>query len=82
MRYPVIVVSLLILLACAGPTPQPEMPEVEPSVREQLAAMGHEIKVRNIGNAHALAIEYDENGRPVRFTGASDRRGAGLALGL
>jgi gamma-glutamyltranspeptidase len=55
-------------------------PEIEPSLREQLAAIGYEVKVRSIGNAHALAIEYDENGRPVRFTGASGRRGAGLAL--
>ena len=27
-------------------------------------------------------IEYDEEGRPIRFTGASDRRGGGLALGF
>lgn len=57
-------------------------PEIEPSVREQLAAMGHEIRVRSIGNAHALAIEYDENGRPDRFIGAADRRGGGLAMGF
>jgi gamma-glutamyltranspeptidase/glutathione hydrolase len=56
-------------------------PEVESALREQLAAMGHEIEVRGIGNAHALAIEYDESGRPVRFIGAADRRGAGLAAG-
>ena len=57
-------------------------PEIDASIREQLAAMGHEITVRDIGNAHALAIEYDETGRPVRFIGASDRRGSGLAEGL
>jgi gamma-glutamyltranspeptidase/glutathione hydrolase len=57
-------------------------PEIDWSIREQLAAMGHEITVRGIGNAHALAIEYDEEGRPARFIGASDRRGGGLAEGF
>jgi len=51
------------------------------TVREQLASMGHEIQVRDIGNANGLAIEYLEDGG-VKFTGASDRRGAGLAQGL
>lgn len=50
-------------------------------IREKMAAMGHEVEVRNIGNANALAIEYPEDGS-VRFTGASDPRGAGLAKGL
>ena len=50
-------------------------------IREEMAAMGHEVEVRNIGNANALAIEYLEDGS-VRFTGASDPRGAGLAKGL
>jgi gamma-glutamyltranspeptidase/glutathione hydrolase len=49
-------------------------------IREEMAAMGHEVEVRNIGNANALAIEYLEDGS-VRFTGASDPRGAGLAKG-
>lgn len=51
------------------------------SVRQQLLDMGHEVEVRNIGNANGLAIEYLEDGS-VRFTGASDPRGAGLAKGL
>ena len=51
------------------------------AIREQLAGMGHEIKVRNLGNANGLAIEYMDDGS-VRFTGASDPRGAGLAQGL
>jgi gamma-glutamyltranspeptidase/glutathione hydrolase len=50
-------------------------------IREEMAAMGHEVEVRDIGNANALAIEYLEDGS-VRFTGASDPRGAGLAKGL
>ena len=51
------------------------------AIREQLASMGHEIKVRNLGNANGLAIEYMDDGN-VKFTGASDPRGAGLAQGL
>jgi gamma-glutamyltranspeptidase/glutathione hydrolase len=51
------------------------------SIRDEMAAMGHEIEVRNIGNANALAIGYLEDGS-VRFSGASDPRGAGLAKGL
>jgi gamma-glutamyltranspeptidase/glutathione hydrolase len=51
------------------------------AIREEMAAMGHEVEVRNIGNANALAIEHLEDGS-VRFTGASDPRGAGLAKGL
>ncbi len=53
---------------------------VEQEIREQLAARGHEIRIRNLGNAHGLAIEYDGD-RPVRFTGGSDPRGSGLAKG-
>ncbi len=51
------------------------------AIRKQLESMGHQIRVRNLGNAHGLTIEYDENGNPIRFTGASDPRGAGLAKG-
>lgn len=50
-------------------------------IRNQLAKMGHQIQVRNIGNANGLAIEYLDDGS-VRFTGASDPRGAGLAQGF
>ena len=47
-------------------------------IRAQLEAMGHERRVgRGLGNAHALAIEYDDEGRPVRFSGVADPRGAG-----
>jgi gamma-glutamyltranspeptidase/glutathione hydrolase len=52
------------------------------SVRNELSAMGHNLYVEpELGNAHALAIEYDGQGRPVRFTGGSDPRGKGAAIG-
>lgn len=50
-------------------------------VRDQLAAMGHELRARPLGNANGLTIEYGEDGAPSRFTGASDPRGTGLAKG-
>lgn len=55
---------------------------IPPAVRDALAAMGHEVRVvRTLGNAHGLTIQYDSEGKPVRFSGASDPRGAGLARG-
>jgi gamma-glutamyltranspeptidase/glutathione hydrolase len=51
------------------------------TIREALANMGHEIQVRDIGNANGVAIEYIEDGS-VQFTGTSDPRGAGLSKGL
>lgn len=51
------------------------------AIRDNLAGMGHEIQVRYLGNANGLAIEYLDDGT-VRFSGASDPRGAGLAKGL
>jgi gamma-glutamyltranspeptidase/glutathione hydrolase len=52
------------------------------SVRSELEAMGHPIYVEpELGNAQALTIEYDDQGRPVRFTGAADPRGEGAAIG-
>jgi gamma-glutamyltranspeptidase/glutathione hydrolase len=51
------------------------------SIRDDLAAMGHQIEVRSLGNAHGLTIEYGDAGQPVRFTGSADPRGAGLARG-
>ncbi len=51
------------------------------AVRNTLARMGHEVHVRDIGNANGLAIEYMDDGT-VQFTGASDPRGTGLAKGL
>jgi gamma-glutamyltranspeptidase len=52
------------------------------SVRDELSAMGHKIyEVPELGNAHALTIEYGHDGDPVRFTGGSDPRGEGAAIG-
>jgi gamma-glutamyltranspeptidase/glutathione hydrolase len=54
---------------------------VSESVRKELAARGHNVQVRRLGNAHGLAIEYDAKGTPSRFTGAADPRGEGVAGG-
>jgi gamma-glutamyltranspeptidase len=54
---------------------------IDEAIRERLAALGHEIVVQPIGNAHGLAIEYDDEGMPVRFFGAAVHRGTGLAKG-
>ncbi len=53
------------------------------SVRDELSARGHNVRVDELGlgNAHGLTIEYDAQGRPVRFTGGSDPRGEGAASG-
>jgi len=51
------------------------------SVRNELIAMGHNIRIRPFGNAHGLTIEYDAQGKPIRFTGGSDPRGEGAAIG-
>jgi gamma-glutamyltranspeptidase/glutathione hydrolase len=56
---------------------------VAAAVREELARRGHRVVARErIGNAHGLTVEYGRDGRPVRFTGAADPRGQGLAEGL
>jgi gamma-glutamyltranspeptidase/glutathione hydrolase len=59
---------------------------IEETVIKALESMGHKIEVlkkpRGLGNAHGLTIEYGEKGKPVRFTGAADPRGIGLAEGL
>ncbi len=54
---------------------------ISENVRDALADMGHNIEVTYLGNANGLSIEYVDDGT-VRFTGASDPRGAGLAKGL
>lgn len=51
-------------------------------VRASLAAKGHNIRItRGLGNAHGIIIEYDDEGRPIRFFGGSDPRGQGKAFG-
>jgi gamma-glutamyltranspeptidase/glutathione hydrolase len=66
---------------------EPDLIAVEGSISEDvrrgLEAKGHKLRVvRALGNAHALAIEYDARGRVRRFSGAADPRGAGLAKGF
>lgn len=52
------------------------------AVHRALRALGHNVRaVGGLGNAHGLTIEYDTAGTPVRFTGAADPRGEGLAKG-
>ena len=52
---------------------------------KKLKTLGHKLRLvkrpGGLGNAHALIIEYDKDGQPLRFRGASDPRGHGLALG-
>lgn len=64
---------------------EPDITAVDPGVseetRKELTALGHNVSVRRLGNAHGLAIEYDPEGRPNRFTGGADPRGEGAALG-
>jgi gamma-glutamyltranspeptidase/glutathione hydrolase len=56
--------------------------DIPPSVRGELEAMGHPVYVEpELGNAHALTIEYNSGGEPVRFAGAADPRGEGAAIG-
>jgi gamma-glutamyltranspeptidase/glutathione hydrolase len=54
---------------------------VPESVRKELTALGHNVRVMRLGNAHGLAIEYDAKGTPQRFTGGADPRGEGAAIG-
>jgi gamma-glutamyltranspeptidase/glutathione hydrolase len=50
-------------------------------VTAELVRLGHKVAVRRLGNAHGLAIEYDKEGHPERFTGGADPRGEGKAMG-
>ncbi|MCW5979451.1 MAG: gamma-glutamyltransferase [Bryobacteraceae bacterium] len=55
---------------------------VPAAVRDELAARGRKLSVvPSIGRLHGLAITYDDQGRPARFQGGADPRGAGLAKG-
>ncbi len=56
---------------------------IDARTAKALAALGHDVRrVGGIGTAHALAIERDAEGRPVRFVGAADPRGEGQAAGV
>jgi gamma-glutamyltranspeptidase / glutathione hydrolase len=51
-------------------------------VIKALTELGHKIRVvGGLGNAHGLTIAYGKDGKPVRFEGAADPRGRGVALG-
>lgn len=58
--------------------------DIPKKVRDALAARGHKLRVigRWLGCAHGLVIEYDKKGNPIRFYGAADSRGIGLAKGF
>ncbi len=56
--------------------------DVSPGVMEALRQKGHSvIRTNALGNAHGLLIEWGSDGRPVRFLGGADPRGAGMAKG-
>ena len=59
--------------------------DIHPDIRDMLKTMGHKIylikKPWGLGNAHALSIKYGKDGNIIRFFGASDPRGRGLAKG-
>ncbi|MFQ5568618.1 MAG: gamma-glutamyltransferase [Rhodothermales bacterium] len=55
---------------------------LDETVRDELAAMGHTLRLVNgLGNAHGLIIDYDDTGTPARFLGGADPRGEGTAHG-
>ena len=70
---------------------EPDVISVEASipepVRQELSAKGHNVRVESIraetglGNAYGLTVEYDSQGKPVRYTGGADPRGEGVAVG-
>lgn len=52
------------------------------SVVSSLKERGHKVRVMwGLGNAHGLTVFYGEDGTPVRFQGAADPRGRGMAKG-
>ncbi len=55
--------------------------DVPEHVRKELTAIGHNVRVQRLGNAHGLTIQYDAKGRPQRFAGGADPRGEGAAMG-
>ena len=54
---------------------------VPESVCKELTTLGHNVRVMRLGNAHGLTVEYDAQGKPQRFSGGSDPRGEGAAMG-
>ncbi|MFC2159071.1 gamma-glutamyltransferase family protein, partial [Acidobacteriota bacterium] len=82
--------DMSIQMALAAPRisfVQPDRLAVEEAISEdisrELERRGHNIRsVGRLGNAHGLILEYDQKGKPIRFIGAADPRGSGLALGV
>jgi gamma-glutamyltranspeptidase/glutathione hydrolase len=65
---------------------EPDIIALERSIpdksRGEMTKLGHKIRVVNaLGNAYGLSIVYDMDGRPIRFEGGADPRGAGKAAG-
>jgi gamma-glutamyltranspeptidase/glutathione hydrolase len=65
---------------------EPDFIAIEESLpattRERLEEMGHKVRTRGgLGNAHGLTIEYDAEGKPIKFMGGADPRGTGAAKG-
>jgi len=54
---------------------------VPAAVQDSLRQMGHQVINNYIGNAHGVQIIRDGNGNIIRFEGAADPRGHGLAEG-
>ena len=51
------------------------------SLRDALEALGHTVEVRSLNSGlHAIAFEYDDDGRPTLYGGADPRR-EGVAIG-
>jgi len=59
-------------------------PPLADATRTALAVKGHLIQefADGLGNAHGLTLEYEQSAHPIRFSGAADPRGEGLAVGL
>jgi gamma-glutamyltranspeptidase/glutathione hydrolase len=56
---------------------------ISKEVRDELAALGHNVtETDGVGLPHALRIEYDDQGSPLRFVGAANSRGIGQAIAL
>jgi gamma-glutamyltranspeptidase/glutathione hydrolase len=54
--------------------------DIPENIYQDLSKRGHNVmRVKGLGNAHALKLLYDDNGYLVGFEGASDRRGEGLS---
>jgi len=56
---------------------------ISSDARSALNASGYDVFVDGygLGNAHGLTVEYDQDGRPSRFTGGADPRAGGVATG-